>query len=319
MRELIDLYGVMQHIPDILGLNLTLHGSAWQGGYYIDGTKHHKKDKLKVKLYRSNGKRNIYVYEQGGESLSITDWLQKYGGARDWKHAMDILRGNSTPSAALVHINTRQSSAPLRFVPQEEWLAESKYEYERSPLFVWMCGLYPEVDVRKVWQRYGVTVTPNGDVTFWYIDKDRNICHDKRIRYHYDGHRDKDFGCRRKFKVGDGYGHRCVFGAHLISGEGGSCVSGIKPCVVESEKTCLICALEYPDKTFVAVGGKNNIALVFGRECVLYPDMDAIKDWEITGHTIAEWWHGHDMGATDDVGDLVVKGKRKRIVGPHRT
>lgn len=301
-KELIDLYGVMQHIPEILGLDLTHHGNAWQGGYYIDGTKHHKKDKLKVKLYRHNGKSNIYVYEQGGESMSITDWLQKYGGARDWKHAMDILRGNSTPSAALPSVDVRHDTAPLTYVNKEEWQKEFTNEYERSPLFVWMSSLYGAEQVRKVWHKYGMTVAQNGDVTFWYIDKDKNICHDKRIRYRYDGHRDKTFGCRRKFKVGDGYGHRCVFGAHLISG---------KVSVVESEKTCLLCALEYPDKTFVAVGGKNNISLVGGLDCELYPDMDAIKEWRITELPIVEWWDENEEGTTDDIGDLIVKSKDK--------
>lgn len=302
MRELIDLYGVMQHIPEITGLDLTWRNNAWEGGYYIDGMPHRKKDKLKIKFWRSDSGVGIYIHEQGGESMSIIDWLQKYRGAVDWKQAKDILRGNSLPSAALVNIRTRHADIQAKYVPKEEWQKEFAYEYERSPLYVWMCRLYPESQVRKIWHKYGMTVTPNGDVTFWYIDKGKNVCHDKRIRYQYDGHRDKTFGCKRKFKVSDGYSHRCVFGEYLITNK--------KVCCVESEKTCLICALEYPEKTFVSVGGKNNISLVNNIDCDLYPDMDAIKEWASTGGNIVEWWENKEVGETEDIGDLIVKSKK---------
>lgn len=304
-RELLDLYSVMQRVPEIMGFELKWHGSAWQGGYYMDGTKHHKADKMKVKFYRGGDKCKIYVYEQGGESMSLESWLIKYGGAADWKGARDIMRGYSISERRYSNIHVSESAAAARHVPVDEWKKEYGCEYARSPLYVWMCSLYPEKDVLRVWHRYGMTVTPNGDVTFWYIDKDRRICHDKRIRYRYDGHRDKDFGCRRHFKVGDGYTYRCAFGEHLIrAGETVHCV--------ESEKTCLICSLEYPDRTFVAVGGKNNLSLVANMDCVLYPDYDARMEWAAAGKTINEWWRGHDVTPTEDIGDLIIC-KRKYL------
>lgn len=303
-KVIFDIYGIMQNIPRLLNMELTWHKNAWQGAYYIDGSAHHKKDKLRVKLYKNqDGRSMVYVHEQGGESLTIIEWLQKYGGAKDYHEAVRILRNDSIPSYSLERISVKREEKPARYVPVSLWREEFQNDYRRSPLFRWFCEYYDEKDVIHVWHMYGITVTQEGDVVFWYIDKDKNICHDKRIRYHYDGHRDKEYGCRRRYMSDAGYRHRCPFGAHLISDKPIYCV--------ESEKTCLLCALEYPDKTFLAVGGKNNVSLVKGYECTLLPDMDAIDLWSAFGD-VSPWWEsysGYDIGATADIGDLIIQDK----------
>ena len=75
-------------------MELVRRGNHWEGGYYMNGDRHRfRKDKLKVAKWNND----IWVHEEGGESQSITTWLQNYGGAADFWAAIDILKGCKCP------------------------------------------------------------------------------------------------------------------------------------------------------------------------------------------------------------------------------
>lgn len=301
-RELIDLYAVMQHIPDMLGMELTWKKDAWEGRYYLSGERHpYKKDKLKIKFWRSNSGCSIWLHEQGGDSMSLQNWLQRYGGAADWKEAMDMMRGNSRPDARLTNlIRTGKEISEVRYVDHKEYKACSLFDLRRCPLFVWMAGLFGQESVRDVWSKYHVTTDGDGLAVFWYTNADGKICYDKRMRYKHDGHRDKAFGGTRKFVTAKGYAGRPLFGEHLIE-------DGKRICVVESEKTALICSLRYPGQIWVGTGGKNNLRQT-DENMLLYPDMDAIDYWRSKDANIEEWWLGDDrVGEHDDIADKIIR------------
>lgn len=302
-RELIDLYAVMQHIPSITGLDLTWRKDAWEGGYYLDGTKHHKRDKLKIKFWRTDKGCSIWLHEQGGESMILQDWLQSYAGAKDWHEAMEIMKGNATPSAMLTDVSSRDMVSETRYVDKSEYDGCAAFDLQRCPLFVWMAGLFGKERTEEVWRKYHVTTDGYGLAVFWYTNKDGKICKDKRIAYKHDGHRDKDFGGTSRFRTSQGYRERTLFGAHLVR----DCAS---VSVVESEKTALLASLFNPNEVFVATGGKNGVSLFNCLDCKLYPDMDAVEDWANTGKPIVEWWGGHDVGEKDDYGDLIARLKK---------
>lgn len=301
-KELIDLYSVMQNVPALMGLDLVYKGNAWEGRYYITGERHpYKRDKLKIKAW--NG--NIWVHEQGGQSMSLQTWLQAYGGASDWKDAIDMMRGHSKPQPQMLSEMIRKNGE-TQYVSHEQFEKLEQYELERCPLFTWMCRLFGENKVRQVWKRYNVTTDYYGNAVFWVFDADGNIYYDKRIKYLDTGKRDKAFGAMRKFKVGDGYTARGLFGGHLIQ-------DNEQINVVESEKSCLLCALFYGG-LWVATGGKSNLRDIDER-MVLYADKDAVEEWSNRGATVAEWWLDKDaagIGDTGDVGDLVVAKLRKK-------
>lgn len=298
--EDIDYYAVFHNIPQIMGLDLRLFKDAWQGAYYINGERHaYKKDKLKVKRWKQNGKCNIWVHEQGGQSLSICNWLQQYGGAADWKEAIDILRGDLHPKAELLG-DIRRSSVETRFVTKEEYEEYRRYELERCPLFTSFCRWFGEQTAREVWNKYGVTADHFGNCVYWYIDADGNICYDKVIQYGYDGRRSKTFGGTRRFTTAKGYTSRPLFGANLIPESG-------EIWCVEGEKSALSCSCVWPEKTFVASGGKNNLRDLDER-FVLLPDVDAVDDWQQKAGKarVYEWYSGHNVGEKDDIADLVL-------------
>ena len=309
-REIMDLYAVMQHIPEIMNMNLVWRKGAWEGRYYLSGERHpYKKDKLKIKFWRNEKGCSIWLHEQGGDSMSLQNWLQRYGGAADWKEAMDMMRGNSRPDPKLLNlIRTGSDTHEVKYIAKSDYKACSLFDLRRCPLFVWMAGIFGKEQVRDVWAKYHVTTDGDGLAVFWYTNSDGKICYDKRIKYKYDGHRDKTFGGTRKYLTKDGYMERPMFGAHLVYS--GNEDSDKEVCVVESEKSALILSLTFPDKTFLATGGKNNLRDV--DDCMLlYPDMDAIELWSSIPHArIVEWWKDEDVRSDhDDYADVVIRKK----------
>ena len=309
-REIIDLYAVMQHIPEIMNMNLVWRKGAWEGRYYISGERHpYKKDKLKIKFWRNEKGCSIWLHEQGGDSMSLQQWLVRYGGAADWKEAMDMMRGNSRPDPKLLNlIRTGSDTHEVKYIAKSDYKACSLFDLRRCPLFVWMAGIFGKEQVRDVWAKYHVTTDGDGLAVFWYTNSDGKICYDKRIKYKYDGHRDKTFGGTRKYLTKDGYMERPMFGAHLVYS--GNEDSDKEVCVVESEKSALILSLTFPDKTFLATGGKNNLRDV--DDCMLlYPDIDAIELWSSIPHArIVEWWKDEDVRSDhDDYADVVIRKK----------
>ena len=288
----IDWIRVFQRVPEITGLDLTLRGKAWEGRYYITTEPHpYKQDKLKIKLYDGC----VWLHEQGGASMSLPTWLTQYGGANDYKHAYEIIRGKDKPLIHKPEFVAKKEQ--VNYVSPDVLQGAKAYDLNKCPLFRWMCTIFPEEHVREVWSRYNVTTNSRGEAVFWYTDADGRICYDKVMRYLESGKRDKAYGGSRKFKTADGYTARPYFGAHLVE-------KGLPVNIVESEKSCLICCLYYGG-VWLATGGKSNLKDV-PDECVLWPDIDAISEWQGKGN-VMEWWSGEAVDEHDDIADLIVK------------
>lgn len=300
----VDMMAVMQHIPEILGMELTWRKDAWEGRYYLNGERHpYKKDKLKVKFWKHNGRTYIILHEQGAGSMSLENWLQQFGGCPDWKTARDVMRG-CKPCALELGGARLRSEGEVKYIPQSVLEEYKQYPLENCTLFNWMCRMFGEQRVREAFERYNVTSDSDRRTIFWYVDPEGRICHDKIFKYSAYGKRDKHF-VSRKFKTGDGYRGKCFFGSHLIE-------PGIEVNICESEKSALLGYLEYGG-VWVACGGKTNLRDVTP-EMRLFPDIDAISDWSaINGANIVEWWENADVeiGETDDIGDMIVKRRMK--------
>ena len=296
---IIDYNRVFARIPEIMRLDLTFKNNAWEGQYYITGEPHkYKRDKLKVKLY--NG---IWIYEQGGESMNLVNWLVTYGGCATYKDAFAVIRGNDAPVREF-HYTPKEKTA--KNVPKCDFEAIMNYDIEKCPLFTWMSGLFGEERTRETWKNYNVCTDSFNRAVFWYVDNDGHVLHDKRIPYLMDGHRDKRYGASRKYKVGDGYSGRCLFGEHRI--KDAQVVN-----IVEGEKSALLATAMWGDNKglWCATGGKTNIRLVSDikdKHVRLFPDMDAVDEWKQYGEVV-EWWKGRDVGEHSDIGDMIVQIK----------
>jgi len=79
---------------------------------------------------------------------------------------------------------------------------------------------------------------------------------------------------------------QCLFGLHQISND-----SNYPICIVESEKSAVICSAVWPDKLWLATGGKQNLnSTLFeplkGRDITLFPDVDGTDEWRAKAKTL---------------------------------
>lgn len=290
-----DPAAAMRNCSKLLGMEMTQRGRQLEGGYYITGEPHpYRKDKLKV--YCQNG--TVWVSEEGGRCISLTQWLIEFGGAADYKEAIKMVKGESQA----MHWNgefRKRIEVEQRFVSPDVLAGCKRFDLRKCNLFNWMCKMFPEEKVREAWDIYNVTTDSHGNTCFWYVNQEGKILYDKRIAYKEDGHRDKSFFPGRQFRVGDGFSGRCYFGACLHS-------DGKRVFVCESEKSAILGYI-YWGRRFVATGGKGNLREI-EPDMVLVPDMDARIEWEEKGE-VWRWWEKWPAGEVvpdhADVGDLI--------------
>ena len=73
---------------------------------------------------------------------------------------------------------------------------------------------------------------------------------------------------------------QCLFGEHLLRQHPDNTVA-----LVESEKTAIISSALMPQYTWLATGGKSGLtserlSSLKGRKIIVFPDVDAFKDWQ---------------------------------------
>lgn len=299
-----DPVSALRNAPKLLGMELRENGRGLQGGYYLTGEPHpYRRDKLKVFISRGG----VWIAEEGGRCLSLPQWLIEFGGAADFKDALKMINGQEQALHWNGEMRERAVGKTL-YIGKDVLEAARRYPLEKCNLFRWMCGMFPEEDVREAWYEYNVTTDGHGNAVFWYVDQEGRVLYDKRIAYRDDGHRNKAFFPGRKYRVADGYTGRCYFGACLKD-------DGKKAFVCESEKSALMGRLFYR-RRFLATGGKGALRDV-DDGMLLLPDMDARMEWEQKGD-VWKWWEKWGIGeelipGNADIGDMI-EWKRKNFV-----
>ncbi len=124
-------------------------------------------------------------------------------------------------------------------------------------------------------------------VVFWLIDEQGRVHDAKLMAYRMDGHRVSNWGnsmrsiCERSH-IGPQLAEteKVFFGLHLLPRHPDKTV-----CIVESEKTAIICACHYPQFVWLATGGcgnlqKNKLQPLRDRKVVVYPDSGEYEKWK---------------------------------------
>ena len=184
---------------------------------------------------------------------------------------------------------------------------------DRNHLARWLATQFPEEQVAEVLARYRTGSTRDGRIIYWQIDYRGQVRAGKVMAYDPDGHRRKEGNGNVRWvhsiKIGgikfdEMLAPQCLFGEHLaplLSPQGGKTPTamsaplplggGWEGALVESEKTALIMSLVCPDKVWLATGGKANFKEqmlwpLLGHEVAVYPDADALRDWEVRIHRL---------------------------------
>lgn len=166
-----------------------------------------------------------------------------------------------------------------------------------------------------------------GYTIWWQIDDQNRVRTAKLMKYKEDGHRDKGrysnawMHClmgvdSEKYKI-----KQCLFGLHLVD-----CFPKAEVCIVESEKTALICSAfcDPNERIWMATGGLSNLKEEFlkplierKRYIVLFPDHDGLDEWKETAKsikynrmsiskTVQEQWRPID-GEKADIADIMIR------------
>lgn len=304
----IDYSKVFEVLPQVTGLPLRRYGRYWNGACYLDGTPHHRRNKLSCRIApRGDG---IQLLEAGGDCMDLWKWLLEFGGCKSHYEVACRLRVETNGVLA-----PKQAILPTFSPVPMDLYVESLKRGKKDSFWRFLTSMWSDVEVEEVLELYHVCSTRLRDgrwaTQFWYVDKELRPLHDKIILYKDDGHRDKSFGGSREFKTADGYGLRCLFGEDQLARR----ESGQRVFVVESEKTAILMKLRYPRHIYLASGGVNNLRSV-DSDWELLPDFDSAghKWLDRWGSQCVEWWKWYmDAEVGNDMGDIVVKERKSPL------
>ena len=160
-------------------------------------------------------------------------------------------------------------------------------------LISYLKTMIPSSAIDRIIADYRLASTPDQAIIFLQIDQDNQCRTGKIMQYNpATGHRIKDPNKpgrinwlhsilkRRKQLPPDWQLTQCLFGEHLLPQHQDKTVA-----LVESEKTAIICSAMMPQYLWLATGGKSGLtserlSSLKGRKIIVFPDIDAFKDWQ---------------------------------------
>lgn len=184
--------------------------------------------------------------------------------------------------------------------------------------------------ILRIVKEYFLGVTKGGEVIFYQIDSQGRCRTGKVMKYDpITGHRIKDTTAKapitwvhsllkqqrmlpRGWKL-----TQCLFGEHLLKQYPERTV-----CLVESEKTAIICACLHPECIWLATGGKgqfnDRVKVLKGRTVIAFPDVDGYDTWItkaaerpylniIVSDLLEKYATQEDRDAHIDIADILIR------------
>lgn len=314
--ESIDYKYIFENLDTMLNLPLQRKGKRWNMPSRINLERHKRRDKT---VFYINKAGTITVTEQGGESMSLFDFLVEFvpecHNARD-AYMMLTNYGGCKLSIKDYYENKYDKKVSPKYVDIKycDRISDINH-WSVNNLFTYLCGVFGKDNVIRSFSIYKVGCLGKETVIFWYSDKYGNICHDNRIRYADNGHRKKETHAFRKFTTGEGFVNKGSF-SPILKDVGMIGGAGAVRCMVESEKTALIASMMFNEGiVWTACGGMNQLGGVLSKNILLFPDYDdkAIELWSNKGKVI-KWWEYPELSVclqhNDDIGDAIIRNKR---------
>lgn len=249
-----------------------------------------------------NATKNIFKCfscGKGGDVIGLVMQVEnlKYMEACEWimNEFSIVSHTESTESTEILSVSSGQSVVETPETTSIVALSPKLVKQARSTSSVFCqsllsCGYMTYDQLRHAAEQYLLGVSKDGGVVFWQIDEQQRIRTGKVMYYQTDCHRIKSRNptwvhSLLKRQLPEGWAlHRCLFGQHLLSGK--APVATV--CVVESEKTAVICSEQIADCLWLACGGLQMFSApmlqpLVDYKVVIFPDTDA------TGDTFRQW------------------------------
>lgn len=240
--------------------------------------------------------------EKCGYHLSPRDFFESCGAAVDYRVCL--------PRKAIV--DKWHHCVPVSLVDESMMVVRNNFGVFARECFGWERWLA----AMRLYRIGGVS-WPEGGTVFWQIDYYGDVRTGKVMLYDYKtGRRVKDENRRgrigwmhSRLEVSGGEDFRlkqCLFGEHLLREDDERVERGEvfragdvevvgrrKVCVVEAEKTAVICSMFLPEFIWLATGGLYNLSRdrcrhLRGRDVILYPDLGAYDIWRKRAAEIPE-------------------------------
>ena len=290
--------------------------------------------------------KNVYTCFSCGAKGGPVDFLMNYSGTRysypdalRWlgrKYGIDVEGAEQfKPKPCKPH--TPPPPLPMLVLPMT--MVKAREHTWIDPFCNWLrdldLGGDQKARVEKVLKAYHVGHSRKGHTIWWQIDEQGRVRTGKMMKYKSDGHRDKSAPWNFVFVHAALYRDerlpqydelktdevQTLFGMHLLPKTKGQVN------IVESEKTAVIMSVLYGcgNGIWMATGGKQNLKrekllpiIETGRRIVLYPDRDAIDEWEklmddidyknmvMNTEPVRKWWMPED-GEKADIADVVLR------------
>lgn len=209
---------------------------------------------------------------------------------------------------------------PFALIQQSESTSNTLMDYLRR--------FFTNEALNKVTVDYHLGSTKKREIIFPQIDR-LSMCHTGKVmNYNTDGHRIKgkidaiDWLHARLMKkqgkqASDFHLKQCLFGEHLLTKRPKDIV-----CLVEGEKSAVICSIVFPQHVWVSCGGKHGFTPercrpLAGRDVIVYADADATEEWREKVRIItycrsiklSYWAKDEAPGSKRDIADLILEEK----------
>lgn len=212
---------------------------------------------------------------------------------------------------------------PFSLIQQSESINNTLMDYLRR--------YFKDEALNKITAGYHLGSTKKREVIFPQIDRAGMCRTGKVMNYGADGHRIKGqidavdwLHARLMKKQGkqafDFHLRQCLFGEHLLSKRPKDIV-----CLVEGEKSAIICSMVFPQFVWVSCGGKQGLTFercrsLAGRDVIVYPDADAVSEWRsklpllsfCRSTKLSDWANNEPQGSKRDIADVLLQERKPK-------
>ena len=240
-----------------------------------------------------------------GYHLTPSQYFQQNPGARPqgdaWRQPPEWLRKQSSPAPT----PSSPTCSGISELPAD--IVSKTIRMEPASNFVrFLDTILDPLIVEDLVFRYNLGVTKNLETIFYLKDRKGRYRGGKVIQYDpVTGHRVKHTAFpvywinqsfqRKGLIPNDWKMTQCLFGEHLLDTNPEALV-----CLVEAEKSAVICAGFMPECIWLATGGKTQLNerlnVLKGRTVMAFPDIDATDEW-------TDYFNKSDLNVT--VSDLL--------------
>tara|TARA_R110002072_G_scaffold37715_18_gene109963 strand:- start:3989 stop:4963 length:975 start_codon:yes stop_codon:yes gene_type:complete len=224
-----------------------------------------------------------YCHSCGKSTSPPTQYIDDNGRKYEWDDLINefipsVLQssyksvGQLTDNSVL-QCKTHEKNIDIELKYIENRLVERYMRIQQQNNFLSYIGkTYGEKNKEIVKDLYKLGTSKDGGIIFWSINKFQKVQKAKVCYYDTNGKRTQKF--KVPYKNEDGY-YSCLFGEHLL----GIPEYKNKPIIlVESEKTAIISAINFPKYNWLSYGGINGMTnqkmkVLSGKNILIVPDL----------------------------------------------